>query len=95
MLLLQKFDTCLTGLCDHFFRPQRNVNLSDMCLAQEKHTDSGLSDTAADGVGKLPAQNSLLEIQFSAVVAAGFRQLTIQTLGADTEESSRAMSRTG
>ena len=37
---------------------REDLHLADVRLAQEKHTDTGLTDTAADGVGKLPFDES-------------------------------------
>ena len=51
---------------------------SNMSLAQEEHTDTGLTDTAADGVWKFFIQNGLLERELSAVVTAGFCKLFVK-----------------
>ena len=53
---------------------------SDMRFAQEEHTDTGLADSSADGVGKLFVQNRFLEIQLAAVIAACQSELAVQRL---------------
>ena len=52
-----------------------NTALLQMSLAQVEHTDTGLTDASADGVGQFFFQHSLLEGQFGPVFAAGFFQL--------------------
>ena len=42
----------------YFLRPQRALNLPDVGFSQEEHTDTGLADAAADGVGQLFFNNS-------------------------------------
>ena len=49
-----------------------------MGAAEDQHAQTGLSDTAADGERKLPVEQLFVEIQFPAVVAAGFSQLTVK-----------------
>ena len=44
-----------------------------------------LADAAADGVGQLAVQHSLVEGQLAAVVAAGGGELTVHALGADAD----------
>ena len=51
-----------------------------MSLAQQQHTQAALADTAADGQGQFVVQQHLVEKQLAAVIAAGQRQLTIQSL---------------
>ena len=51
-----------------------------MRLAQEEHTDTGLTDTAADGVRQLFVEDCFLERKFCALGAAGFFQLGQQSL---------------
>ena len=38
----------------HFTGPDAGLDLSDVGAVQQKHAQTGLSDTAADGVGKFP-----------------------------------------
>ena len=67
------------------FRPQRNVYLADVRLAQEKHTDTGLADASSDGIGKLPVKYGFLERKIPAVFAAGFLKLDLQSLLVHTD----------
>ena len=64
----------------YFLRPQRALNLPDVGFSQEEHTDTGLADAAADGVGQLFFNNSLLEGQLRPFRAACFFQLGKQGL---------------
>ena len=50
---LQQLDSALFACLHHLIRPQGGLHLADVRLAQEKHTDTGLTDTAADGVRQL------------------------------------------
>ena len=58
---LQKLDSIFLALCDHIFWPQRGLYFSNVCFAQEEHTDTGLSDAAADGVWKFFVDDCFLE----------------------------------
>ena len=53
---------------------------ANVCFSQEEHTDSGLTDTAADGVGQLAIQNGLVERQFGTFGTACFFQLFLHCL---------------
>ena len=48
ILFLQQMNVVSLCLCAHTVRPDRRLHLSDMCFPQEEHTDTGLTDTAAD-----------------------------------------------
>ena len=88
----------LSASAYYFLRPQRALNLPDVGFSQEEHTDTGLADAAADGVGQLFFNNSLLEGQLRP-----FRVSLLFKLGKQgslstripMEDSSSAMSRTG
>lgn len=72
--------------------------LADMCLSEEEHTDSGLTDTAADGERKLFLQNGFLERQLRTLRAAGFsnwESSAALSTRIPMEDSSNAISRTG
>lgn len=56
--------------------PQRTLYLTDVRLAQIKHTDAGLTDAASDRVGQLTLQNRLLEWETGPVFAACKHKLT-------------------
>ena len=83
---------------DGFLRPNRRLHLADMSTAQEKHTDSGLSDSSADGIGKplfnMPFGTAALPVpciqQFQAEPLTPSRIYPIPI-----EESSRAVSSIG
>ena len=66
-------------LCD-VFRPQGGLDFHDMRLAQEEHTDKGLADAAADGIGQLLVQDRFLKRQLGAFRTSGFVELAKQGL---------------
>ena len=49
-----------------------------MAGAKQQHTQTGLPDTAADGLGQLAAQQHLVEGQASPLIVAGEGQLLVQ-----------------
>ena len=51
---------------------------TDVSFSEEEHTDTGLSDTAADGIWKLFVQDCFLERKFSSVIAACDSKLFVQ-----------------
>ena len=51
---------------------------SNMSLAQEEHTDTGLTDTAADGVWKFFIQNGLLEWEHKEAATARLCTLLVK-----------------
>ena len=82
----------------YFLRPQRALNLPDVGFSQEEHTDTGLADTAADGVGQLFFNNSLLEGQlrpFRQPAFSSWESRASLSTRIPMEDSSSAMSRTG
>ena len=89
---LQKRNSVLCSFLLYFLRPQGNMYLTDVSLAQEEHTDTGLSDTAADGVWKLLVQDGFLEWKLSSVIGLSS---AVSSTRIPMEESSRAMSSTG
>ena len=73
--LLQKLNTVLfTFFCDSF-RPQGRLYLSNMCLAKEEHTDTGLSDSTTDCIRKLFVDDCFLERKFCTFFTACFFEL--------------------
>ena len=75
---------CLCSICD-FFWPERYMYFSDMRFTQEEHTDSGLSDTATDGVRKFFVQDGFLERKLSSVIAACFGKLAVKCVLVNTD----------
>lgn len=53
-LFLQQHYTLLLCLGSYLIRPNGRLYLADVRFAKEKHTDTGLTDTTAYGVRKLP-----------------------------------------
>ena len=74
---------CLCSICD-FFWPERYMYFSDVCFTQEEHTDSGLSDTATDGVRKFFVQDGFLERKLSSVIAACLGKLAVKCVLVNT-----------
>ena len=65
---LQQLDSVCCRFFANFLWPDGALYFSDVRLAQEEHTDTGLTDTAADGVGKLLFQNGFLERKLCALL---------------------------
>ena len=78
---LQHLNVKLFRLLHNFFRPEGTLHLADMRFAQEEHTDPGLADTAADGVGKLFIKDRFLEREFGTVRTPCFFQTYLQAPG--------------
>ena len=51
--------------------PDGALYFPDMGFAQIEHTDSGLADAAADGIGQFPVQQCLLEGQAGPFFTSG------------------------
>ena len=64
----------------HVVRPDTCLNLSDMSLVQQHHTQTALSDTTSDREGQLVVQQLLMEIELFALFLTLYLQLTQQTL---------------
>ena len=62
-----------------------------MYLFQEKHTDSGLPDAAANGIGKPALQYILLERQLFPLCASCLYQLLLQRLLIHTDAHGRQL----
>ena len=77
---LQQLDSVGFRFFADFLWPDGALYFSDVRLAQEEHTDTGLTDTAADGVRQLFLEDCFLERQLCALGAAGFFQLGQQCL---------------
>ena len=97
ILFLQQMNVVSLCLCAHTVRPDRRLHLSDMCFPQEEHTDTGLTDTAADCIRKLSLQNCFLEWQLRAFLTSRLYQLLRESSSTriPMEESSSPISRTG
>ena len=73
--VLQQDDSMPSRRLPHVVRPDRYLDLPDMGLAQIEHTEPGLADAAAYGVGELLFQDGLLEGEVFALLASGQREL--------------------
>ena len=51
----------LCALLNHIFRPYRCLYLSDVRFLQEEHTQTALTDSAADGQRILSGDDTLME----------------------------------
>ena len=61
--------------CNCFFRPERTLHFADMSFAKEEHTDTGLTNSSADGIRKCSIDDGFLEWQILAFRTAGFVKL--------------------
>ena len=64
--------------CNCFFRPERTLHFADMSFAKEEHTDTGLTNSSADGIRKCSIDDGFLEWQILAFRTAGFVKLQYQ-----------------
>ncbi len=62
----------------HIIRPHGRLYFADMCFPQEKHTDTGLTDTAADGQRQFIMQDRFLERKLCPFGTARFFELAAQ-----------------
>ena len=69
---LQQLDSVGFRFFADFIRPDGALYFSDVRLAQEEHTDTGLSDTAADCLRESAVQNGFLEGKLRAGLASAF-----------------------
>ena len=83
--LLQKSYSCRFTSFDSILIPDGGLDLADMGAAHHQHTETALTDTAANGQGQLVIQKHFMEGELSAVITAGDRQLTVQSLGIHTD----------
>lgn len=67
--VLQQRDACLLAGFAGGVVPDACLHLTDVGAAQQQHAQTALADAAADGVGQLAVQHSLVEGQLAAVVA--------------------------
>ena len=84
--------------CNCFFRPERTLHFADMSFAKEEHTDTGLTNSSADGIRKCSIDDGFLEWQILAFRTAGFVKLGNQSslsTRIPIEDNSSAISRTG
>lgn len=84
--------------CNCFFRPERTLHFADMSFAKEEHTDTGLTNSSADGIRKCSIDDGFLEWQILAFRTAGFVKLGNQCSFVSRipiEDNSSAISRTG
>ena len=80
---LQKRNSVLCSFLLYFLRPQGNMYLTDVSLAQEEHTDTGLSDTSTNGIRQFFLVYGFLERQFQALPAAADRSYLVPLEGDD------------
>ena len=82
---LQQTDACLFAGFHGGLIPDAGLDYADMAAAHHQHTQTALADTAADGQRQLIVQEHLVEGEVTAIIAAGFIQLTVQGLCDDTD----------
>ena len=64
---------------------------TDMSFAEEEHTDTGLADTAADGIWQFFVKDRFLEWKLSAVVTACFCELGVKRILINTDTHRRKL----
>ena len=79
--MLQQYDILLRALLAHLLRPQADLDLADVGFTEKEHTESGLTDAAAHAKGERSVQDTLMERQGEAVLAAQLCALLFHGLG--------------
>ena len=75
---------CLAGL-SHSVWPDAALDLSDVSLAQQEHTQAALSDATADALRKLPGKQSAMEIEFGPLALISDLELSLKCFGVYTD----------
>lgn len=65
-MFLEKMNIKFLAFSSHVIRPDTCLDFTDMSLVQKNHTESALSDTAADTQRKFVVEKFLMEIKLSA-----------------------------
>ena len=73
--------------------PDRGLHLTDVCLLQEEHAETALTDTATDRGRQLARQQGFVEGQLRALHATTDLQLPQQRLRTDTDAHRRQLKR--
>ena len=60
---LRQLNTCFTAGGAHVLRPDSALDFTDMRFPKQEHAQTGLADTAADGLGKLAVQQQAMEVE--------------------------------
>lgn len=82
--VLKQSYTCLYASGHRFVVPKAGLDLAYVGASHHKHTQTGLSDTAADGKGKLACQKHLMEGKISSVLTARESELAVKGFGVDS-----------
>ena len=72
-------------------RPVGGLHLTDVRFAQEEHTKSRLTDTAADGVRQFTVEKRFVESQLGSLGASALVQLTKQCFLINTNPHGRKL----
>ena len=92
-LLLQQADAGLFACGGGLIVPDGRLHLADVCLSEQQHGQTRLTDAAADRQRQLPCQQHLVIGQLAAVIAAGDGQLAVEALGIDADAHGRELKR--
>jgi hypothetical protein len=61
MVLYKRYGHCL-AFVSHLFGPNARLDLSDVCLLEEEHTEARLTNTSSNTQGESIVQDALMEI---------------------------------
>ena len=81
------------ALCAHLLRPQRRLNLADVSLTEEKHTEPRLSNAAADRLRQRAVEKAFVEIELLALLLALDKELTFKGFLIDPHAHRRNLKR--
>ena len=90
-LSLDERHPSLLTFFSHIFRPDTSLNLADVRLVEQHHTETALTDTTTDTQWQLVVQELLVEIELLSIFLAFQLQLAKQALLINTDTHGRKL----
>lgn len=84
LIFLDERHSSLLTFFSHIFRPDTSLNLADVRLVEQHHTETALTDTTTDTQWQLVVQELLVEIEILSIFLAFQLQLAKQALLVNT-----------
>ncbi|MBR6677451.1 MAG: hypothetical protein IKL23_01810, partial [Oscillospiraceae bacterium] len=72
---LQDLNACFAADLQRIIVPKADLHFTDVAGTQHQHTQTALTDTAADGEGQLAAEQSLVEGELCTILEISCLQL--------------------
>ena len=79
------------AIVNHAVRPHRRLGLPDMRLSQEEHTQAGLTDTAAHGLGQFTGKQLFVKKEFRPLGASAVVELFPHGIGTYPDSHGRKL----